>query len=315
MHSAGRFTNSPTLLTSHLGDAADGEQALRFAFCVFAIVRLRCVDAAEGSPQLLLCLVRRSRVMAFTEGTKLEAKRRAHFSCVVCHQLLVEIHHIVPQVNGGSDEIDNAAALCAYCHDLLGGNPDKRKQIRQMRDFWYELCETRFRDSSSLVLAKDLEELKSSQEEQGAMISGIKNLLEKHYSHQSDEIAAASTASEVASLSGVAIPQPKRTRWLKSPWQLDELRGKRVFAHFVTASGHGYEGSGEIRVRQNPDGLVAIDLVFTRRDTAYQFTDILFHISSRQLPHLKEASSGAGFDFEYEGTLTPDVEPDDTSNV
>jgi HNH endonuclease len=247
--------------------------------------------------------------MAFTEATKLEAKQRAHFSCVVCHQPLVEVHHIVPQSDGGSDEIENAAALCAGCHDLLGGNPDKRKQIRQMRDFWYDLCETRFHNSSSLTLARDLEEVKSRQEEQGAMISAIKTLLEEYYSHQSNEIAAASTGSAVASLSGVAIPQPKRTRWLTAPWKRNELDGKRVFAHFVTASGHGYEGQGEIRARENPEGLVAIDLVFTRRKEAYQLVDMLFHISSRQLPHLQKAPSGADVDFEYEGTLMPDVEP------
>ena len=95
--------------------------------------------------------------MAFTEARELEAKRKAQFSCVICHQAFVEVHHIVPQTAGGSDEITNAAAPCAGCHDLFGGNPDKRRQIRQMRDFWYELCETRFRDSPSLVLAKDLE--------------------------------------------------------------------------------------------------------------------------------------------------------------
>lgn len=248
--------------------------------------------------------------MPFTEATKLEAKRKAHFSCVVCHQPFVEIHHIVPQADGGVDDVENAAALCAGCHDLFGSNPDKRKQIRQMRDFWYELCETRFHDASSLVLAEDLEKLKSRQEEQGAMISGMKSLLEKYHLRQSKEIAGASTASQVASLSGVAIPQSNRMRWLTSSWKPEELRRKRVFAHFVTASGHEYKGSGEIRVRRNSTGMVAIDLVFTRRDNAYQFTDILFHLSSRQLPHLKKAPNGSDFEFEYEGLLTPDIEPD-----
>jgi hypothetical protein len=183
-----------------------------------------------------------------------------------------------------------------------------------MRDFWYELCETRFRDSSSLVLAKDLEEVKSRQDEQGTMIRDIKDVLEKYHSQQEQWIAAAPTASGVAALAGITIPQPKRTRWLKAPWKVEELRGKRVFASFVTASGHEYKGSGEIRVRRNPAGLLAIDLVFTRQDTAYQITDILFHVSSRQLRHLRKAPSGTDFDFEYEGILTPDIEPDDPTS-
>jgi HNH endonuclease len=145
--------------------------------------------------------------MSFKEATKLEAKRRAHFSCIVCHQPFVEVHHIIPQADGGSDDLENAAPLCASCHDLLGGNPDKRKQIREMRDLWYELCETRFRDSPSLKLAEAVEDIKSHQYEQGATLSGIKKLLEDYYSQQSREIAAASTAQQVASLSGVAITQ------------------------------------------------------------------------------------------------------------
>jgi len=39
-------------------------------------------------------------------------------------------------------------------------------------------------------------------------------------------------------------------------------------------------------------------------------TDILFHVSSRQVLHLKKTPNGGDFDFEYEGILTPDIEPD-----
>jgi uncharacterized coiled-coil protein SlyX len=56
----------------------------------------------------------------------------------------VDIHHIVPQADGGSDDIDNAAPLCQNCHDILGGNPEKQKEIRQMRDWWYEVCDEKY---------------------------------------------------------------------------------------------------------------------------------------------------------------------------
>ncbi|HCQ91348.1 MAG TPA: HNH endonuclease [Clostridium sp.] len=56
----------------------------------------------------------------------------------ICNKLFVEVHHIIPKLEGGSDSIDNAAPLCSSCHDLFGGNPEKRKQIRQMRDYWWE---------------------------------------------------------------------------------------------------------------------------------------------------------------------------------
>lgn len=81
--------------------------------------------------------------MAFSEKTKRVAKERAAFRCCICHRPFVEVHHIVPQVEGGDDTIDNAAPLCSSCHDLYGGNPEKRKIIRQMRNHWWKLMEQR----------------------------------------------------------------------------------------------------------------------------------------------------------------------------
>ncbi len=47
--------------------------------------------------------------MPFSEKTKTEAKKKAHFRCVICYDPFVQVPHIVPQAEGGSDEIDNAA--------------------------------------------------------------------------------------------------------------------------------------------------------------------------------------------------------------
>ncbi len=82
--------------------------------------------------------------MTFTESTKLAVKQRAHFACCLCHALGVEVHHIVPQAAGGSDDEDNAAPLCPSCHEVYGANPVKRKFIRETRDFWYDLCDRRY---------------------------------------------------------------------------------------------------------------------------------------------------------------------------
>ena len=56
--------------------------------------------------------------------------------------------------------------------------------------------------------------------------------------------------------------------------------------------------------------LLAIDLVFTRRDTAYQFTDIIFHTSRGTSAPEEEPENKTGFDFEYQGLLTPDNQSD-----
>jgi len=82
--------------------------------------------------------------MAFTEQLKLSVKKRSHFCCSLCHALGVEVHHIVPQSENGPDTEDNAAPLCASCHETYGANPVKRKFIREVRNFWYELCSERY---------------------------------------------------------------------------------------------------------------------------------------------------------------------------
>jgi hypothetical protein len=82
--------------------------------------------------------------MGFSEGLKTEIRRKAHFSCCLCKDLVVEIHHIVPQSEGGADIEENAAPLCPSCHKRYGANPTKRKLIREARDLWFEICERRF---------------------------------------------------------------------------------------------------------------------------------------------------------------------------
>jgi len=56
----------------------------------------------------------------------------------------VDVHHIIPEQEGGPDTEDNAAPLCPSCHERYGANPQKRKFIREARDFWYDTCERRY---------------------------------------------------------------------------------------------------------------------------------------------------------------------------
>jgi len=82
--------------------------------------------------------------MAFAEELKARIRKRAHFCCCLCHTLGVEIHHIVPRGEGGPDDEDNAAPLCPTCHEIYGANAEKRKFIREAREFWFEICTKRF---------------------------------------------------------------------------------------------------------------------------------------------------------------------------
>jgi hypothetical protein len=102
--------------------------------------------------------------MAFSEGLKFEVKKKAHQSCCICKSIGIEIHHIVPQSEGGSDDIDNAAPLCPNCHEIYGQNPTKRKFIRESRQIWFEICEKRFKNDDQLYsqLMERLNRLESS---------------------------------------------------------------------------------------------------------------------------------------------------------
>lgn len=92
--------------------------------------------------------------MAFSEKVKLQVRRKSNFRCCICEMLFGgEVHHIIPESQGGPDTLDNAVLLCPNCHDSYGGNPEKRKQIKQKRDHWWELMEERTRQ---FISAKDL---------------------------------------------------------------------------------------------------------------------------------------------------------------
>lgn len=82
--------------------------------------------------------------MAFSEGLRVAIRKRAHLRCCLCHSIGVDVHHIVPQSDGGLDVDENAAPLCPSCHETYGANPQKRKFIREARDLWYEICAVRF---------------------------------------------------------------------------------------------------------------------------------------------------------------------------
>jgi cell filamentation protein, protein adenylyltransferase len=99
------------------------------------------------------------------------------------------------------------------------------------------------------------------------------------------------------------------TRWIKAPLPPDQLIDKKVFARFVTKDGGQYEGIGQLRVRRRPsvDDLVAVDLVFTRRDSSTQFTDIVFFLTAAQVARLKAVADQGDHHFEYDGLLAPTV--------
>ena len=82
--------------------------------------------------------------MPFSESLKLEVKKKSNWQCCICEAYYVEIHHVIPQEEGGPDTEENAAPLCPNCHDTYGPNPKKRKFIKEKRDDWYSKCENKY---------------------------------------------------------------------------------------------------------------------------------------------------------------------------
>jgi len=127
--------------------------------------------------------------MPFNEQIKLSVKKKSHFSCCLCHALYMEVHHIVPQAEGGADTEDNAAPLCPSCHETYGGNPEKRKFIREARDFWYEICNRRFAgDSDRLQQISEAVEKSATKHDIDKVIEQVKDFL--------DQIKASSSKTE-----------------------------------------------------------------------------------------------------------------------
>lgn len=88
--------------------------------------------------------------MGFSPEIKIWALVAAARHCCVCHKyksVKVEVHHIVHQNQGGSDNFDNAIALCFDCHADAGhynpkhprGTRFSPKELRAQRDKWYEI--------------------------------------------------------------------------------------------------------------------------------------------------------------------------------
>ena len=134
--------------------------------------------------------------MAFSEAIKLKLKKKAHFSCCLCKALGIEIHHIIPQEEKGPDTEDNAAPLCPSCHETYGANSQKRKFIREARNFWYEICEKRYASDSDRI-----DEIKSLLENT-ISYDDLLDLKEELLSHIKFDIDAPRSEAEIVTAVG-----------------------------------------------------------------------------------------------------------------
>lgn len=148
--------------------------------------------------------------MPFSENIKLEVKRKAAFRCCRCQSIGIDVHHIIPEKDGGPSNVSNAAPLCQNCHDQFGDNPQKRKEIIQMRDWWCETCSRMFPGKGSVDLEvlgqidAKLENIKEGQQEIGELKEMLTVLSNRYIGS-----LTAGTATEVASgiVNATSAPQ------------------------------------------------------------------------------------------------------------
>jgi len=119
--------------------------------------------------------------MVFTDKIKLEVKEKSNFRCCMCYSIYIEIHHIISESEGGKDTFENAAPLCPSCHERWGGNPTKRKFIKQMRDSWYKKCEGSTPQEKDFMKSvnKLLEEIKEQRKNNEKLTKDFKEIKQK----------------------------------------------------------------------------------------------------------------------------------------
>jgi hypothetical protein len=140
--------------------------------------------------------------MAFSEEVKLAVKKMAAFRCCRCQSIGVEIHHIVPQKVSGPDTIDNAAPLCAKCHGDFGDNPIKKKEITQMRDWWYEIVNRTHSSSGNEIntIAQRIDSLVLITKESSDQIEELKSALKDHVALVIDKITPQNVQATATSI-------------------------------------------------------------------------------------------------------------------
>jgi len=134
--------------------------------------------------------------MPFTEKIKLEAKKKSHFKCCVCQTPFAEVHHIIPEREGGPDTLENAAPLCGGCHQKYGGNPELRKQLREMRDHWWALCSQKAPSTHDKSIYEKLDRV-------GNDVGQIKSVIIPFLEARLKEIKAADSIDGLSSSFGV----------------------------------------------------------------------------------------------------------------
>lgn len=100
--------------------------------------------------------------MGFSKKIIEECMVKSARCCCVCHKhkgLNIEVHHIIPKEQGGSDTEDNAIALCFDCHADAGhyhakhpkGTKLSPSELKKHKKNWYRIVESKTQCNSIAI--------------------------------------------------------------------------------------------------------------------------------------------------------------------
>lgn len=89
--------------------------------------------------------------MTFPKAAVARFLADVHRRCCVCHRfcgIKIETDHIVPKAEGGTDDIENAIAVCFECHAEIHAYNDKHPRGRKFsadelhhhKEQWLKIC-------------------------------------------------------------------------------------------------------------------------------------------------------------------------------
>jgi hypothetical protein len=115
--------------------------------------------------------------------------------------MFLDVHHIEPEADGGPDVIENAAPVCNNCHRLYGHDSAKRKELRAIRDWWWERC-ARIDDAQMSRAGERLDQMfqayqKSHAREQARLLEEMKTFIATELREQAAKVSSVDTITDL----------------------------------------------------------------------------------------------------------------------
>ncbi|MEK9143013.1 MAG: HNH endonuclease signature motif containing protein [Patescibacteria group bacterium] len=179
--------------------------------------------------------------MAFNSQIINQVKEKASFKCCRCQSIGIEVHHIIPQKDKGPDTFDNAAPLCPNCHSWFGDNPLKRKEITQMRDWWYNVVEKWYstKDINYQLLNEINTKIEALTTNQDKALIDLKETLKSAAFDAIEQMTAGTARSTASGIANATVASPSPSPSFPPP---DELGGSENCPHCLS----GLTKSGEL---------------------------------------------------------------------